>query len=82
VSTLARELERLGLPSVVITALPSIARMVGANRILRGVAITNPTGDPDLAAADERALRQRIVDRAIEMLQTKVPPRTIWETPR
>ena len=45
-----------------VTALPTIAQMVGTNRILRGVAITHPTGDPTLAADDERDLRERIVE--------------------
>lgn len=62
-----------------ITALPTIARMVGANRILRGVAITNPTGDPSLAADDERAMRLGLIRRALEMLAVEVEPRTVWE---
>jgi len=65
---------------VFVTALPTIAQMVGANRILRGVAITNPTGDPTLATGDERALRVALVRRALEMLATDVEARTVWET--
>jgi glycine reductase len=64
---------------VCITALPTIAQMVGANRILHGVAITHPTGDPSLTPDDERALRRRILLRALEMLTTDVEPRTVWE---
>ena len=63
-----------------VTALPTIAQMVGANRILRGVAITHPAGDPSLAADEEHALRVAIVRRrALEMLATEVEPRTVWE---
>ena len=69
----------MGIPTVFITALPTIAQMVGANRIVRGVAITCPTGDPSLAAGDELALRVRILDRAVDMLATDVAPRTVWE---
>jgi glycine reductase complex component B subunit gamma len=64
---------------VFVTALPTIAQMVGANRILRGVSITHPTGDPSLAVGDEHDLRVRIVRRALEMLTTEVGPSTIWE---
>jgi betaine reductase len=64
---------------VFVTALPTIAQMVGTNRILRGVSITHPTGDPGLATGDERALRVRLVRRALEMLGTEVGPATIWE---
>lgn len=69
----------MGIPTVFITALPTIAQMVGANRIVRGVAITYPTGDPSLAAGDELALRVRILDRAVDMLATDVAPCTVWE---
>lgn len=62
-----------------VTALPTIAQMVGANRILRGVAITNPTGDPALEPDDERAMRVSLMRRALQMLATEVEPRTVWE---
>ena len=62
-----------------ITALPTIAQMVGANRILKGVSITHPTGDPSLAVGDEHALRRRITERALEMLSTDVAAGTVWE---
>jgi betaine reductase len=65
--------------TVFITALPTIARMVGANRVLRGMAITSPTGDPSLSGDAERALRVRIVERALEMLATEVDPLTVWD---
>lgn len=62
-----------------VTALPTIAQMVGANRILRGVSIAHPTGDPGLAVGEELTLRERIVGRALEMLATEVAPSTVWE---
>ena len=62
-----------------ITALPTIAQMVGANRVLRGVSITHPTGDPSLATGDEHDLRVVIVRRALEMLTVEVEPGTVWE---
>jgi betaine reductase len=64
---------------VFVTALPTIAQMVGTNRILRGVSITHPAGDPALVPAEEHELRVRIVRRALEMLAVEVGPATIWE---
>ena len=69
----------MGIPTVFVTALPTVAQMMGANRIVRGVAITNPVGDPALASGRELALRLRIVERALEMLETPVEPLTVWE---
>jgi hypothetical protein len=64
---------------VVITALPTIAQMTGVNRVLRGVAITAPTGDASLAADDELGLRRRIIERALTLLATDVATATAWE---
>ena len=62
-----------------VTALPTIAQMVGANRILRGVAITHPTGDPSLPPLEEHGMRVALLRRALEMLATDIEPRTVWE---
>ena len=69
---LAKEIERAGIPAVYVTSLPTVATMIGANRIVRGPAITHPFG------LDE-AERRRIVERALEMLETDVQPNTVWE---
>ena len=55
-----------------MTSLPTIGAMVGANRIVRGPAITHPFGLT-------RHERLRIVDRALELLETDVEPTTVWE---
>ena len=65
-----------------VTALPTVATMIGANRVVRGVAITNPFGDPERSPAGERALRRRIVERALELLETEAEPGTVWEGTR
>ena len=55
-----------------VTALPTIATMIGANRIVRAPAITHPFG---LSEAE----RRRIVECALEMLEADVEPTTVWE---
>jgi glycine/betaine/sarcosine/D-proline reductase family selenoprotein B len=69
---LAKEIERAGIPTVYVTALPTVATMIGANRIVRGPAITHPFG---LDEAD----RRRIVERALALLESDVEPNTVWE---
>jgi glycine/betaine/sarcosine/D-proline reductase family selenoprotein B len=69
---LAKEMERAGLPTVFVTSLPTIATMIGANRVVRGPAITHPFG------IDEGE-RRRIVERALELLETDVEATTVWE---
>jgi glycine reductase complex component B subunit gamma len=72
---LAKEIERVGIPAVYVTSLPTVATMIGANRIIRGPAITHPFG---LDAGE----RRRIVERALELLETDVEPNTVWEVDR
>jgi glycine/betaine/sarcosine/D-proline reductase family selenoprotein B len=69
---LAKEIERAGIPAVYVTSLPTVATMIGANRIVRGPAITHPFGLDE----DER---RRIVERAFAMLEADVEPNTVWE---
>ena len=57
-----------------VTSLPTIATMIGVNRVVRGPAITHPFG------LDE-AERRRIVERALAMLESEVDPTTVWEVP-
>ncbi|HYY33762.1 MAG TPA: hypothetical protein VE693_09330 [Gaiellaceae bacterium] len=72
---LAKEIERAGIPAVYVTSLPTVATMIGANRIVRGPAITHPFGlDP--------GERRRIVERALELLESDVEPNTVWEIDR
>jgi glycine/betaine/sarcosine/D-proline reductase family selenoprotein B len=72
---LAKEIERAGITTVFVTALPTIASMIGVNRIVHAPAITHPFG----LDTDER---RRIVERALEMLETPVEPMTVWEVQR
>ncbi len=69
---LAKEIERAGIATVFVTSLPTIGTMIGANRMVRGPAITHPFG---LDAGE----RRRIVERALELLETEVERNTVWE---
>ncbi len=66
---MAKELERGGIPTVHVTNLVSVSENTGAKRILSGRAIPHVFGDPSLTADEERGLRRRLVDQALEMLK-------------
>jgi glycine reductase complex component B subunit gamma len=65
---LEKEIERVGIPAVLITALVPTARTLHANRIVPGIGITNPLGEPYLSREEEKALRKRIVLAALKTL--------------
>jgi len=56
-----------------------VALAVGANRILRGKAIINVTGDPTLRPPDERKFRKELVIKALDALATPVSGPTILD---
>jgi len=65
---LEKEIERIGIPAVLITALPPVANMLGAHRIVQGIGITNPVGNPKVSRDEEKALRKRLVRTALKLL--------------
>jgi glycine reductase complex component B subunit gamma len=69
---LEKEIERAGIPAVLVTALIPTAITVHANRVVEGSAITHPLGNPNVSRIEEKALRRAIVARALETL-TRMP---------
>ena len=63
---------------VQITAIPNVAQMVGVNRILIGNSVTCLVGNSQLSREREKALRRRIIMKALEMLGTPVEGPTVW----
>lgn len=59
----------MGIPTVQISAVVDVAKMLKVSRLIRGFSITNPLGDPHLEPEKEKAMRRRYVEKAIGMLQ-------------
>lgn len=75
---MVKEIERAGLPVVHMCTIVPISLTVGANRIVPTVAIPYPLGNPELPEAEEFALRQSLVERALEALATEVQEQTVF----
>lgn len=56
-----------------------ISQAVGANRIVPGVAIPFPLGNPDKTAEQEKAIRRQLVDKALKALQTPIEEQRLFE---
>ena len=52
---------------------------VGANRIVPAIAIPHPLCNPALNAVEEKALRRKIVEKALDALATEVDGQKIFE---
>jgi betaine reductase len=66
------------LPTVQVSTMTPVAVMVGANRIVPAAGIIHPLGNAELSPEAERALRRRIVEKALQALQTEVVRPTVF----
>jgi glycine reductase len=55
---------------VQITSALPIAKMIGSNRVVLGNGIVHVVGDAKLSADDEKDLRRRLVQKALDALQS------------
>ena len=69
---LTKEIEKAGIPTVLITTLVPTAQTVGANRIVQGTGITHPLGNPKVSEAEEKALRKQLLEAAFRLLTEPV----------
>jgi glycine reductase len=78
---LAKELERAGIPTALVTAMVSVARSVGASRIVASGRIPHPLGNPALPLEREREWRKATVNVALKALATPVSEIAVFEAP-
>jgi glycine reductase len=58
--------------------VPSIALTVGANRIVRGVAIPHPAGAPDEKPDAEFRIRKDLLRKALNALTAEISEQTVF----
>jgi glycine reductase len=56
-----------------------LGKQIGANRIVPGAKIAHVCGDPTLPVEEDVTLRNNIVERALEAVQTEVTGPTVFE---
>jgi betaine reductase len=78
---IAKEIERAGIPVAAITAISLLGKQTGAGRVVAGVKVPNPCGDPELPPESDRALRKELISCALDALQAEVKEPTIF-TPK
>ena len=62
-----------------ITALGPVASDLGANRVVRGVKIPHPCGDPSLDPSGDHALRVGLARAALGALGTKLEAAAMFD---
>lgn len=75
---ISKEIENSGIPTVLITTLVPIAEHSGAYRIVPACGIDRPLGAPDQSLREEKALRTKIILKALEALETDVSRTSVF----
>jgi glycine reductase len=74
---MVKEIERK-LPVVHVCTIVPISQTVGANRIIPAIAIPHPFGDPSRTPEEAKIIRRRLVEKALEALQTEITEQTVF----
>jgi glycine reductase len=69
---MTKAIEQVGLPTVIVCAITSIAKVVHAPRIVRAISIPHPFGDPSLSPKEELKVRHSIIIKALKAISTPV----------
>ena len=64
-----------------ISAMFPVAQQVRANRIVKGVSIPHPCGDPSLSKELDARLRREIIQTALRALESEVTGPTVFSPP-
>ena len=75
---MSKELEKAGLTVAIISAMFPVAEQVRAHRIVKGISIPHPCGDPSLPQELDARLRREIVKTALKALEAEVKGPTVF----
>jgi len=77
---MTREIEKAaGIPVVQIATIVPIMLTVGSNRIVPGVAIPHPVGDPAKGPEADKKVRRELLLKALEAMTTTIEQQTLFE---
>jgi glycine reductase len=77
---ISKELEKAGVTTALISAIPTIPLAAGVSRVVRGVRVEHVCGDPRLSAENDAQVATRIVENALEALNTDVAEPTLFDS--
>lgn len=79
---MGNEVEKAGIPLVVMANLISIAKTVGTNKIVPTISIPYPLGNPLASEDEQREIRYNMVGTALDSLTAEIEEQTVFEVSR
>ena len=76
---MVKGIEAYGIPVVHVCTVVPISKTIGANRIVPAIGIPYPLGDPTEGEEESRKIRDMLVERALQALETPVSEQTVFE---
>lgn len=76
---MVKEVERVGIPVVLMANLVCVAINIGANRIVPTLSIPHPLGDPNTSEKEQWKVRHHRVGVALQGLITDIQQQTVFE---
>ena len=74
-----KEVERVGIPVAMISAIYELPMTTGANRVVKGARIEHVCGDPSLGEQKDFEYGLRITRTALKALETAVDVPTLFD---
>lgn len=76
---MVKELEKNGISTAMVANMTPVAKANGATRIVKGVAIPHPFGNPELSAEKQYELRYKLTEKALNILTDEISEQTIYD---
>jgi len=75
-----REIEKAGIPIVLLANLIPVAKSVGVNKMVPTISIPYPLGDPATPKEEQYKLRYHRVGVALDALTAEISEPTLFKT--
>ena len=75
---MVKTIEEEGSPTAHITNMTPVAKVTGSNRIVPGIAITNPCSDITLPMDDQKKIRRNLIEKALKAVAVDVAETTFF----
>lgn len=75
---MVKEIEKAGIPTVLITNMVAVAKNIGVNRIVPGYAIPHPMSQINIPVKRQLKQRYDLLNKALKALEKNIKEPTVF----